>query len=83
MIAKPAKILIISFNNNKPLVESNPKIKDPSEKRAYFTQSGEWHFLDTWRIRVRMMLEEAPNSPVRGNTQRKRTFCGNRNTRTV
>ena len=24
MIAKPAKILIISFNNNTPLVESNP-----------------------------------------------------------
>ena len=24
MIAKPAKILIISFNNNTPLVEPNP-----------------------------------------------------------
>ena len=24
MIAKPAKILIISFNNDTPLVESNP-----------------------------------------------------------
>ena len=24
MIAKPAKILIISFNNNTPLMESNP-----------------------------------------------------------
>ena len=24
MIAKPAKILIISFNNNTPLVESKP-----------------------------------------------------------
>ena len=45
MIAKPAKTLIISFNNNTPLVESNPgkhpvkvsKIEDPSEKRVYFT----------------------------------------------
>ena len=24
MVAKPAKTLIISFNNNTPLVESNP-----------------------------------------------------------
>ena len=38
MIAKPANTLIISLNNNTPLVESNPgntqwksKIKDPSE----------------------------------------------------
>ena len=29
------------------------KIEDPSEKRAYFTHTGEYHFLDTWRIRVR------------------------------
>ena len=48
MIAKPAKTLIISFNNNTTLVESNrgkppvkSRIEGPSEKRAYFTQTGE------------------------------------------
>ena len=52
MIAKPAKTLMISFNNNIPLVESNhentqwkSKIEDPSEKQAYFTQTGDSIFL--------------------------------------
>ena len=48
MIVKPAKILIISFNNNTPLVDPTQgntqwksKIEYPSEKRAYFTQTDE------------------------------------------
>ena len=48
MIAKPAKILFNSFNNNTPLVnltqgntQWKSKIEYPSEKRAYFTQTGE------------------------------------------
>ena len=44
IIAKPAKILIISFNNNTPTqgnTQRKSKIEDPSEKRIYFTQTGE------------------------------------------
>ena len=60
MIAKPAETPIISFSNNTPLVEFNQgkhpvksKIEDSSEKRPYFTQTGEYHFVGPWRIEVR------------------------------
>ena len=41
------------WNSTQGKTQWKPKIEDPSEKREYFTQTGEYHFLDTWRIKVR------------------------------
>ena len=60
MIAKPAKIPIISFNNNTPGGIQSRETPSESLKSSILLKSnhispnpGEYHFLGTWRIEVR------------------------------